>query len=146
MTAAGAVAAPIVHPLPVRRADRRDDRDFIVDSWRKSFWEGDGVRRYTDRDEYYRDMGRRIEAILASSDAFVTHDPEDLDNLVGWLVRQGTALHYVYVRYDFRGEGHGLSLAARALQEGPLEVFTSWPKGLRGRLWGLRYRPLWSPA
>ena len=51
-------APPAAFPI---RAGAVTDRSFIFDSWRHSFWAAPSVRGM-GRDQYFADMGKRVEA------------------------------------------------------------------------------------
>ena len=102
-------------PVLIREAGA-DDFGFLVDTWRRSFSEGDSSALHAfDRDVYFRLMARHIKALSREPGAVcvVACDPGDPDTVVGFAMLTGTELQYVYVRASFRKMG-----IARLLLEG----------------------------
>ena len=118
------------------------DRSFIFDSWRHSFWDAPAVRGM-GRDQYFADMGRRVEALLDRTAVLVAHDPADPDIILAWACIEPPAVHYVFVRKDFRGLGLARALVSSI--EG-LTTFTHWSRGLRSAPASLQYRPFYPGA
>lgn len=132
--------------VALRAADARD-HDFIMDSWLRSFRSAWPEMRTGD---YFRLQRRRIEQLLAMPMTAVTilHPEADRDLIVAWCcatrttARDGSVIHYVYVREAYRRQG----LATRLVQgEGVLGILlgtamTAAAAPLKRRF-DIRYQP-----
>lgn len=117
-----------------RRDPTGEDVGFVVDSWRQSYVFAGAVRGM-DRDEYFTEMGRAINALLARPDVelrvVVDTDKPAGSDVVGWAAFEGATLHYVYVRKGYRGQG-----VARMLLDGlMIDRFSHRTPQVRSRGW-----------
>ena len=95
-------------PLPIAvRPMREDDLPFLTDSWLRSFREGNfGV----PHDEYFETQRRVIKSLLRQSKAAIACDPNDADQVFGYVVwharQEGKPLvHWCFVKHPFRRFG-----------------------------------------
>lgn len=130
--------------IPIRIGDAHD-RDILFDAWRKTFRDAPGYAQSSDED-YFPAMGARIEKLLEASDVLVATHSDDPTRCMGFVVVEGPAVHYLFVRARVQGIGIGRALieAANKIDQ-PLTVFTHWSRTLREpstRIFrGLRYNP-----
>lgn len=131
--------------IPIRAAIP-SDRPFFFGAWRSSFRDAPGYEHMTDS-SYYDEMALRIERILAHADVLVAENPlakPDEDKEIGFVVFEGTTLHYLFVRARVQGVGIGRALLDAANQVEPLTTFSHWSKRLRkppGIFRGMQYNP-----
>lgn len=110
-----------IHVRPAKPTDTA----FIMDAWKRSF-EGAPAVRHADREHYRTEMERTIGRVCAGSTVLVACDSSDEDTLVGFASysarpsHHGVALHYIYVKRDFRGMG----IAKRLLRDVPVTAYT----------------------
>lgn len=79
------------------------DRSFIIDMWLKSRPRMFG--RALDPRAYWRGQNRLCNGLLDSCAALVACWTEDPDFIMGWAVTSSSAVHYVWVREDYRRTG-----------------------------------------
>lgn len=72
---------------------------FVVGAWIKSM-----RLEYKDVDEdlYYEWAKRHCAELVETSDVLVAVDPEDPDNIIGFIVYKNGCLAWAYVRKDWR--------------------------------------------
>lgn len=89
------------------RPMRESDIELITDSWLKSYREGNyGV----PHDEYFETQRRVIKALFRTSKVAIACDPDDADQVYGYIVWQPRAagkslLHWCFVKQPFRRFG-----------------------------------------
>ena len=93
--------------FPIRAA-RPEDMTFVVGAWRASFETAAAVKG-ADRDHYRIEMTRTIRRLCDRAQVRVATAPDDDDHLLGFAalskLDDGSELHYVYVKQDFRKMG-----------------------------------------
>lgn len=113
-------------PLDVLTANIRDYRasDFncIVSQWIKSHRDC-GTTKIHDGE-----LRRRITSLLQDQSRFrVSCDPEDDDQILGWVCADAPVLHYLYVKQPFRRQGIARQLLAAANLASITEILcTHW--------------------
>lgn len=95
----------------VRRGEP-GDRNFVAASWFASYFKGGECPRLT-HEEYKASVAPLLDAILRRSEVFVACVPNFPDEILGYAVFEGPALHFVYVKDAFRRHGIAQDLLAR---------------------------------
>ncbi len=87
------------------RDGRESDWPFVLSTWLKSHkHSGHGVKRVRDS-LYYAFHHPRAEALLAASSLRIAFAPGDDNTILGYVVSDANALHYVYTKLPFRRFG-----------------------------------------
>jgi len=127
------------------------DLSFVYSSWLKSYRTSDASRRMVN-DVYYGGHKRVIARLLSTSLAIVAVNPEDPDQIYGYIVYAEAAgvpvVHYVYVKQPYRRHGIASQLFALVRksypQTGDLPALathaTDYYDKLRDK-WNLLYNP-----
>lgn len=108
------MSSPAVDSL--LRDGTSEDVPFVLSSWLKSAADDvGGVAAAFTRKVFYAEHERLIrESVLPRSRVRVASSPAEPDAIRGWAcfeeTEHGTHLHYVYVRFDWRGLGVGKQL------------------------------------
>lgn len=93
------------------------DRNFILNSWLKSYRNSPATDRMENA-AYYYEQSRVINDFLDHCPVIIACDPKDPSNIFGYLVYQFIdgyfVLHYIYVKHAFRSKGVGKYLVERA--------------------------------
>jgi hypothetical protein len=102
------------------RAPKAEDINFIYSSWLKSYRNSEDANRMTN-EVYYGNYKKTIEGILLNSRAIITCNPEDIDQVYGYVVYQNynniTILHYAYTKYTYRKLGVAQELISSIFPE-----------------------------
>lgn len=98
------------------------DQNFIFATWLRSYKHSSQfARRVPDR-LFYKFHQAAIARILGrGAETLVCTPPGEPELILGYSVREGVTLHFVYVKKPFRRRGIGLAL----LRPAP-ELFTHW--------------------
>lgn len=88
---------------------RASDERFVVDSWVESYADSAPARSMR-RSLYAARWRRLVVALLRAGEVHVLADSDDDDVILGWVCREGSTLHYLYVREDFRHAGRSRAL------------------------------------
>ena len=108
------MSEPVVASL--LRTGTIDDVPFVLSSWLKSAADDvGGIAATFTRRVFYAEHERLLrESVLPRARVTVASSPESPDAIRGWAcfepTEHGTLLHYVYVRFDWRGLGVGKQL------------------------------------
>lgn len=111
------VAAPYVPPPPLwtlRGFEAAIDRPYVVPTWADSFHDGSSFYRSLPFRAYRERMRKRLDRILDRSgvEGIVAVLPEDRTHIVGYIIGEGTIIHYLFVREGRRGFGIARHLIA----------------------------------
>lgn len=92
-------------PMQIREA-QQSDKAFILATWKRSYQDSP-VMRWTQETEagrsaYFAHMNRTCATLLDRSKALVAANPVDSEHCFGWIVWQPDALHYCYVKRNYR--------------------------------------------
>lgn len=104
------------------RAGLEDDRDFILATWLRGYRHGSSFARRIRDGIFYRHHHPIATALLSRSNVLVAHDPEAPAVIYGYLVWEPGAVHWSYVKEDFRRYGIATALL----------YASSLPKNLKG--------------
>lgn len=137
---------------------RHEERNLVMDSWRRSMQDAPAYRKMPTRAYCYwancmiqSFLGQDVHRIELRDDDFllVARDKERPTYVLGWLLatdtKPGCALAYVYVKQNDRGQGVAADLIATAIERcepGPVTY------GIRTRfdqLWesyGMEFKPI----
>lgn len=129
--------------LPIKiRASNKGDEPIILGSWKSSIL-GSATYRWLPRDVYYRGEGKVVTQMLRRYGAVVACNPIFDDQVFGWLVHGGEAIHYVYVKQRFRRQQVASRLIELAFGSARDFVCTAWTDVCErlSPAWTLRYRP-----
>lgn len=117
------------------------DRRFVAKTWRESFWRARSIDKM-DHGRYWRSMWERANALIDAGVVVIVCSADDVDTIVGWAcASKDGALHYVFVREDFRGDGLGRALVAALPLASPV-IYTHRSRWLRKAPSGWIYDPL----
>lgn len=94
------------------RPGKAEDRAFILSTWLKGQVFGDAWFAAIDKEAYFTNYSKYIEAILLKSDILVACLSEDEDVILGYSISSLQALHWVFVKKPWRGQGIAKSLVA----------------------------------
>jgi hypothetical protein len=115
------------HPLKITqvpasvRPGREADLNFIYHSWLKSYrasWaKGTNPVRSINKEIYYMNQKEIIRYLIDQSIVLVAHNPQDYDQIFGYIIGQPSAesigiVHYCFVKQPFRTLGIGTLLLA----------------------------------
>lgn len=88
------------------RSATEADVPFIFNSWLKSY-RGSNAAKNISNPVYFEFHHKLIEGLLKRSQVHVLCSPEDSSQVFGYLVHEVVdeviVLHYVYIKYAFRG-------------------------------------------
>lgn len=93
-------------PISFRRA-RLEDGNFVFSSWLKSYRGSDFAKHMTN-DVYYGHHKSIVAALIAKSIILVACNPEDENQVFGYIVfehERGCLVHWLYVKYTYRKLG-----------------------------------------
>lgn len=107
-----------------------EDISFITNSWLKSMQKSLPWSNLKNT-IYFSGMAKRINHIIDRAGVLVACDPRSPDTIVGWMCAEWIDLdgekepvmHYVYVKYPFRGFGIYTAFYDRMAQDG---TFVPW--------------------
>jgi GNAT superfamily N-acetyltransferase len=126
--------------LPVAFRDgRASDIGFVASNWLRSYhWHREcffeRCSSLTLR-EYYQGHHALVEWLLLRSRVVVAHNPDDDDQLYGFVcfepLQSGLVVHYLYVKSSRRGWGVGRRLFHAIREPGQRTICTHWTRGLR---------------
>lgn len=83
------------------------DRNFILSTWLKGLYYGNSEVKQMPQELYYQQYADKFLATLNSPDVKVSVAclQDDTNTIIGYLVSTGTAVHWLYVKKDFRSKG-----------------------------------------
>lgn len=98
-------------PAHVIRPMVDSDRGYVIDTWLKSY-RGSPMALQLPDWAYWSQFGHvgLVESLLARDDTIVSCLRENEGFIFGWACSSSTQLHYLFVRQEFRRQGHGTSL------------------------------------
>jgi ribosomal protein S18 acetylase RimI-like enzyme len=100
--------------LPVRlRNMQPEDKNFILNSWLKSYRKSPAVRRM-ENNAYFHEQSKVIKEMLDNVNVLIACDEKDSTQILGYLVSQRIdnvfIVHYLYTKLPFRNCGIGKML------------------------------------
>lgn len=116
----------------------------VLNSWLRSDRDN-GRNRLMSQETYYD--GFRGECVKKLDAGYVTVacNPEDEDQIYGWACSNGTALHYVYVKMTFRGNGIAGALVREAVPGWASVTTPVTTAGKFHREWAAKYNLKYDP-
>ena len=109
---------PTMGTLPIRfRTYNPEDRNFILNSWLKSYQKAAAVKDVDTR-VYFGNQSDVIDRLIEKSHVVVAVSETDPTEIFGYIFREKigetTVVHYCYVKKTYRrlGVGHHLLIAA----------------------------------
>jgi ribosomal protein S18 acetylase RimI-like enzyme len=85
-----------------------EDTNFLYNSWLKSFRESINC---IENEIFFKNHTKLLDKILKVSEVFIACNPEDEDQIFGYVVRQKlgeiSIIHYIYVKHTYRRLGFG---------------------------------------
>lgn len=93
----------------VRRANDTD-LSLIVSTWLHGLYHSNTWFNEIEKDVFWENYRKVIEAILAYSDVNVACLPDEPDVILGYVVYTGPILHWIFVKKAFRKLGIGKTL------------------------------------
>lgn len=88
------------------------DLNFILSTWLRSYY--DALTQYSKRaqarlapshDVFFQEHQRKIKETLKTAKVFILTTAEENDQIIGYIVFEGDALHFCYVKAPFRKLG-----------------------------------------
>lgn len=102
--------SPDIIPIALREG-RRDDMNFVFDTWLNSFRDGSREMGHEMRTgDYFRLQRERIQRILAAGGVIIIAHPEPTPSVISaWacLDVAPSVFHYVYTRNDYGDRKRG---------------------------------------
>lgn len=100
--------------LPVRlRNMQPEDKNFILNSWLKSYRKAPAVRRM-ENNAYFHEQSKVIKDLLDNVNVLIACSAEDSTQIYGYLISQRIdnvfVMHYLYTKLPFRNCGIGKML------------------------------------
>lgn len=131
--------------IVIRDFDSLTDEAFVIDSWMRSFYANSNFTCWVPRKEFQLRHLPLINRLIRESTVRLAVEEEDQSVIIGYAVYGRDALHYVYVKENFRRFG----ICDRLLKEcDPLPTrvthLTERGKTLVQRL-GLIHSPYFEP-
>jgi len=91
--------------MDIHLRDMRDeDTSLVFNSWLKSYRSQTEGRAMTNT-TFYEGHTKVIDKILGSAAVKLAVDPEDTNEVYGFICYQGDILHYAYTKHRYRGLG-----------------------------------------
>lgn len=122
-------------PIVVREA-AAEDMPFVFSSWYNSYRPH---AKHVAIPEYSAGQNRLMRRLAFSGRVLVAASADYPDEILGYSISEGDALHFLYVKSVYRGMG-----IARGLVNGKFKWYTHW-MGDKGRSFaekfGLTYNP-----
>ena len=122
-------------PIAVRPAVE-GDLPFIFSSWYKAHRPH---AKHVAIPEYTEGQNRLMRALAARGEVVVAASADYPDEILGYTVSEGDALHFVYVKSVYRGMG-----IARGLVADRFKCYTHW-MGERGRSFAEKFHLTYNP-
>lgn len=119
------------------RAMRPDDRHYVISSWVRSYHESSEFSRL-ERGVYFELYEPVVRRLVDSCTVLVAGDPEIPDAVLGYVVTQGDAVHYVLTKPAFRKMGVATWMM-RELRALPA-TYTAAPGRVALKLLGAQWR------
>lgn len=133
---------PILIRQPAILTEQSNDLDFIYSSWIKCVL---NQKPYSVLDKSWLNAAQHsiITRLLRNCDVLIACDPQDIDQLFGYIVfdKNKRTLHWVYCKYDFRKTGVATKLMLEAFNnfEEPIEyTFESTAIKYHVKRWNLK--------
>ncbi len=97
------------------RAPEESDKNFIFNSWLKSYRNSQAAK-HVNNPIYYTVQAALITKLLSLYPTLVACDPESPNVIWGWINADATtnSVNYIYVKHPFRRVGVAKALAAAA--------------------------------
>lgn len=111
-------------PIAIRAA-KPYDTPLIFSSWLRSY---KACRdKHVEQTVYFKEHHKLIDRLLAEGQVLVATPQDDADTILGWCVKSGGCLHFVYVKEAFRRLGIGKALVGEFEQHSHLTpYFVKW--------------------
>jgi hypothetical protein len=108
---------------PTLRPLEQSERAFVLSAWLRSYRNAPAVR-LVDNPTYFSGQSRSILSLLDRASCTVAADPQDDAVLWGFIVTEGQALRYVYVKHLLRRNGIARALWQAAGRPRTVDVLT----------------------
>lgn len=119
-----------------------DARSLIFATWLKSYQANSAFVRHIPRDVFFRHHHDVIERLLErGATVKLATLPDDPSTVFGWSVTSPGAVHYVYVKPDFRRYGIATALLAHVKRPFTYSHSTYVTRDLHKHLDGCIYNP-----
>jgi hypothetical protein len=107
----------------VRPFDNRGDAGFIFSTWSKGVYFSSFVPILTLKNNWFRDHYEHVKNLLQDTDTHirVVAMSDSPDMILGYSVREGDMLEWIYVKEAYRRQG----LAKLLLKDQPIHRFNS---------------------
>lgn len=119
------------------------DTNFIMSTWLKGLRHGNDWFEIIPSDIYYASYHKVLERILMKSETIISMAclKEDPDTIIGYSVKEGDTLHFVYVRSRWRGKGIAKSLIPESIKQ--VTHLTKIGKALLSKTPGVIFNPFY---
>lgn len=91
-------------PFVIRFA-HANDMNFILATWLRSLYYGDTWYSDIDKNVFFTEYPRYIQALVKSSNTIVVALADDPDVIIGYACGTATIIHFVYVKKAWRRKG-----------------------------------------
>lgn len=124
-----------------------DDRPFILSSALKSLRHTSDMKNIPNK-EFFPILHNKFDAILKSKKVIVICNPQYPEQIYSYLIYDGKAIYYIYVKHIYRRFGHAKFMLKKAFGDRelyeldyPFKTFASEKMAQKGYL-KLRHNPL----
>lgn len=126
------------------RDPKGDDLAFVLNSWLKSA-RSVGPAKLMTNETYYG--GFRDECVRKLDDGYVlvACNPEDEDQIYGWIAASNGVIHYLYVKLPFRNYGIGKALVRECVPQFTMESTSVSTAGAHHSVWARKYNLQYDP-
>ncbi len=92
------------------RSSKPEDINFILATWLRGLRYGNELFEQIDKDIYFAEYHKVIEALLRVSQVRVACLKDDPDTILGYAVLQGDKVHWIHIKSAWRRIGIAKSL------------------------------------
>lgn len=100
----------------VFRPHVHSDHPFIYASWRNGMFYGSELKLKEPRSTF-RDLTHKIRHILKSATVLVACLEDSPETIIGYSIVEGTILHWVYVKEDYRNQRIATLLIPKSINQ-----------------------------
>ena len=115
------------------RPKQADDESFIYSSWLRSY-RSSPIVTHMNNDVYYDNHKLVIKKLLEISDVMIACNPEDPDQIYGFICYEPGIIHYLYVKYPFRKMGLAKYLLSSIPSDATKIIITHLTSSVKSRL------------
>ena len=103
------------------------DAAFVTSSWKQSYRHGAPHVKWVPAYQYFQYINDAVDGLLSRSSCKLAVHESHHDSIIGWVCFNKKAIHYVYVKQDYRQMGIGSALLkSTGLMGKPSVPITHW--------------------